>query len=66
MALRPFTFGLRLRDKERTLRVRRRDGGSGEYVVEDSRAGAATRRRAHASAGDAVKDAAQTWRSRLH
>ena len=57
MALRPFAFGLRLRDKDRTLRVRR-DGESGRYLVEDSRTGAATRRRKHASASDAVKDAA--------
>ena len=65
MALRPLAFGLRLRDKGRTVRVRQ-DADSSSYVVEDSRAGAATRRRRHASARDAVKDAAKTWRSRLH
>ena len=65
MALRPLTFGLRLHDKGRTVRVRQ-DGDSSRYVVEDSRAGAATRRRGHASASDAVRDAAKTWRSRLH
>ncbi len=66
MALRPFAFGLRLRDKERTVRVRRSAADSTQYVVEDSRDGNSTRRRAHASARDAVKDAAHTWRSRLH
>ena len=65
MALRPFTFGLRLREKDRTVRVRR-DGDSSRYLVEDSRAGGATRRRVHSSAKGAVKDAAKTWRSRLH
>ena len=66
MALRPFAFGLRLRDEGRTVRVRRRDAGSPHYVVEDSRSGAASQRREHASARDAVRDAARTWRSRLH
>jgi len=63
MALRPLSFGLRLRDKGRTLRVQR-DADS--YVVEDSRSGMKKRRRKHASAKDAVKDAASTWRSRLN
>ena len=61
MALRPLTFGLRLRDKGRTLRVRR-DGT--QYLVEDSRSGTASRK--HATAKDAVRDAAKAWRSRLN
>jgi len=68
MALRPFAFGLKLRENGRTMRVKRRDGGeaNARYVVEDSRPGSPTHRRVHASASDAVKDAAKTWRSRLH
>ena len=66
MALRPFAFGIRLRDKGRTVRVRQANTDSGRYIVEDSRVGAATKRREHGSASAAVKDAARTWRSRLH
>jgi hypothetical protein len=66
MALRPFAFGLRLRDKSRTVAVRRCDGDPTRYVVEDSRDDARTRRREHGSARDAVKDAARIWRSRLN
>ena len=65
MALRPLAFGLRLRDGDRTVRVRL-DGDRSRYVVEDTRVGSPTKRRKHASAQGAVKDAAQTWRSRLH
>ena len=63
MALRPFTFGLRLRDKGRTIEIRER---SGRYVLKDSRKSGPARQREHDSAKEAVKDAAATWRNRLH
>jgi len=64
MAIKPFTFGIRLRDKGRTVRVRQDVGR--RYVVEDSGKGRKTARRSHASLGGAIADAASTWRSRLH
>ena len=63
MATRPALFGLRLRDKGRTVRVRADRRG---YVVEDQRADGSSTRRQHGSARSAVKDAARTWRHRLH
>lgn len=64
MAIRPFAFGVRLRDKNRTVRVRHtKDAKS--YVVEDSN-GRRKKTREHASLSGAVKDAASTWRSRLN
>ena len=66
MATRPLLFGLRLRDKGRTVRVRRKSGRAGGYVVEDARDGSQTRSREHASLGAAIADAASTWRHRLH
>ncbi len=65
MALRPFSFGVRLRDKGRTLRVRE-DPKRREYVVEDVREGCRAQRRSHASLGGAIRDAAVTWRGRLN
>ncbi len=64
MACRPLTFGLRLRDKGRTVRVKQ-DTRKRSYVVEDSRDGKA-KKRSHDSLGGALRDAAVTWRSRLH
>ncbi len=68
MALRPLAFSVRLRDKERgrTLRIRNDSSDSTRFVLEDARNDGETRVRQHASAGDAVRDAAQTWRKRLH
>lgn len=63
---RPLAFGVRLRDKGRTVRVRNQSGDSSRYVVEDSRAGGKTRKREHSSLTDALRDAASTWRKRLH
>ena len=63
MAVRPLVFGARLRDRERTLRVRR---GARGYVVEDSDPCRATRRRDHLSLDGALRDLARTWRARLH
>jgi len=67
MAVRPLTFGARLREGDRTVRVRAQgrkptDG----YVVEDSRANGKTRQREHASLTGALRDLAATWRGRLH
>ncbi len=68
MALRPLAFSVRLRDRDkgRTLRVRNDPKNPHGYVLEDERANEPTRRRRHGSARDAVRDAADTWRKRLH
>ena len=68
MALRPLAFSVRLRDREkgRTLRVRNDPKDPKGYLLEDERANEATRVRRHASASSAVRDAASTWRKRLH
>ena len=64
MALRSLAFGIRLRDRKRTVRVRSSSDGK-SYVVEDSN-GKEKKTRKHNSAQSAVKDAASTWRGRLH
>ena len=66
MALRPFAFGVRLRDKNRTVRVRTRERGSRRYVVEDSGRAGASGRREHTTLAGAIADAAATWRRRLN
>jgi len=66
MAVRPLAFGVRLREKGRTVRVRDEGKGKRRYVVEDQRVGRAARSRGHASLHDALRDLAATWRSRLH
>lgn len=66
MALRPLTFSVRLRDGARTLRIRSDPAEPGRYVLEDERKGETTRVRQHDSASEAVRDAASTWRRRLH
>ena len=64
MAIRPLAFGVRMRDKNRTVRVRHtKDAKS--YVVEDSNKGR-KRTREHATLQGAVKDLASTWRNRLN
>ena len=63
MATRPLAFGIRLRDKGRTLKVRQVER---VYLVEDARDGSRTRRREHASLSGAIRDAASTWRQRLN
>ena len=65
MALRPLTFGVRLKEGNRTVKVRAQ-GRSRGYVVEDRRDDGETRRRDHSSLQDALRDLAATWRSRLH
>jgi hypothetical protein len=68
MALRPFAFSVRLRDREkgRTLKVRNDPRNPRRYLLEDERAGEATRVRKHENAAAAVRDAASTWRKRLN
>jgi hypothetical protein len=66
MATRPLAFGLRFRDKGRTLRVRPHKGRPQRYVIEDSRSSGETRRREHPSLSGALRDFATTWRHRLH
>ena len=66
MALRPFAFSVRLRDKGRTLRVRNDPKNPRAYILEDERPGEATRVRKHENPPAAVKDAASTWRKRLN
>jgi len=66
MAVRPFSFGVRLREKGRTVRVRAEGDRSERYVVEDAERGRETRRRVHASLESAIRDTARTWRMRLH
>ncbi len=65
MAIRPLAFGVRFRDKGRTLRVRTDTGHSRRYVVEDFRNGH-VRRRVHATLSLALQDFAEAWRHRLH
>ena len=66
MATRPLAFGIRFRDKGRTLRVGGSEGSQRGYVVEDTRGGRPTRRREHVSLGSALRDFAAAWRGRLH
>jgi hypothetical protein len=66
MAVRPLVFGIRLRDGDRTVRVRSRSRDASRYVVEDSRNRGKTRLREHESLASALRDAASTWRGRLH
>ncbi|MEM7410301.1 MAG: hypothetical protein AAF430_08715 [Myxococcota bacterium] len=66
MAIRPFVFGARLRDKGRTVRVRSQEKNPKRYVVEDSAKGRPTRRRDHPSLQGALRDAARSWRGRLN
>lgn len=66
MARRPLAFGVRFRDKGRTLRVRGYHGTERGYLVEDSRQGRPVRLRAHGTLTGALRDFAATWRARLH
>ena len=66
MTRKAFAFGIRLRDKERTLKLRQDPKKPRRYVVEDSRRGGASKQREHHTLASAIRDAAATWRSRLH
>jgi len=63
---RPLAFGVRLRDKDRTLRLRNDARNPDRYVVEESRAGRSKRRVEHDSLAGAIRDLAASWRQRLH
>ena len=63
MASKPLAFGIRLRDKGRTVKVRQVER---RYVVEVTQDGSDTRRREHGSLGGAIRDAASSWRQRLN
>jgi hypothetical protein len=65
MATRPLTFGIRMRSKGRTLRVRPHERDRRQYVLEVQRDGR-TERREHGSLPAAIKDCARIWRNRLH
>jgi hypothetical protein len=65
MALKPLTFGVRLKEGNRTVKVRAQGRGKG-YVLEDRRGADSTRHRDHTSLQGALRDLASTWRSRLH
>jgi hypothetical protein len=66
MATRPLAFGVRLRDKERTVRVHAHERDPRHYVVEVSRRGRGSQRNVHSSLGGALRELAQSWRNRLH
>lgn len=66
MSIRPFAFGVRLKEKGRTVRVRSNDSKPGHYKVEESRKGGETRSRDHGSLNGALRDAAASWRKRLN
>jgi hypothetical protein len=66
MSLRPFAFGVRLRDKDRTVKVRGNARKPGRYVVEETRDGGRSKEREHASLNGALRDAAASWRKRLN
>jgi hypothetical protein len=66
MAVRPFAFGVRLREKDRSVRIRQNERDPRRYTVETTRAGRPKRTREHASLASAFRDAASSWRSRLH
>lgn len=66
MSSRPLAFGIRFRDKGRTLRVRPHERQAHRFLVEDSREGRETRRREHPSLCAALRDFAESWRQRLH
>ena len=66
MAVRTLAFGVRMRDRGRTVSLKTQAGGRHRYVVEDSRGGRKARRREHPSLSDALRDLAATWRHRLN
>ena len=66
MAQRPLAFSVRLRDGGRTLRIQNDPRDPTRYILEDERDDEETRVRSYVSLPDAVKDAASTWRKRLH
>jgi hypothetical protein len=66
MATRPLAFGIRYRDKHRTVRVRQSPSAPQRYAVEVSQRGRPVRVAEHASLAKAIRDFAAAWRARLH
>lgn len=66
MAVRPLTFGVRFRDKGRTVQVRAQERDPQRYVLEVRKRGGRTERREHASLTGALRGFASAWRQRLH
>ncbi len=66
MATRPLAFGVRMRDKGRTVRVLQDRRDPSRYRVEDSRKGGKTQQREYGSLSGALRDLASSWRKRLH
>jgi hypothetical protein len=66
MASRPLAFGIRYREKGRTVRVRASERDPRRYVVEVGTGRGRKRRREHSSLGGALRDFAASWRARLH
>jgi len=66
MALRPLTFGVRYRDKGRTVQVRAHHRDPSRYVLEVRRPGQKAQRREHGSLRGALRGFAAAWRERLH
>lgn len=65
MALKPFAFGVRLRDRGRTVRVIQDARDPKKFRVRDAGAGRDSER-GHGSLASALRDAAKTWRGRLN
>jgi len=63
---RPLAFGVRLRDKNRTLRLRNDARNPEKFVVEDARTGRAQQRSEHDSLAGALRQLASSWRNRLN
>jgi hypothetical protein len=66
MANRPLAFGLRFRERGRTVRVRSDERAAGRWVVEHARPRATSERREHDSLAAALRDFAAIWRGRLN
>lgn len=66
MARRPLAFGVRFRDRGRSVRVRRHERDDRRYVVEIEQRDRSACRREHGSLADALADFAASWRARLH
>jgi len=66
MATRPFAFGARFRDGDRTVRVYAKSVEPQRYITEVRKRGKQTKTREHASLPGALRAFAQAWRDRLH
>ena len=66
MAKRPLTFGIRYREKGRTVQVKAQPRNRRRYVLEVQQPGQKTQRREHASLAGALRGFAAAWRERLH